>query len=63
MKQTLSKRRQKWCAEYEQVTTFEPLMDDFYEGNETFQEAAEHSVQWFADWVNEVGRAMPRIPR
>lgn len=53
---TLSQRA--WCMGYEKSTTFEPLMDDFLEGNETFEEAAKGSIEWFRDWANETARRM-----
>ena len=42
-----------WCKNYENETTFEPLMDDFIAGNQTFQEAAESSIHWFESWSSD----------
>lgn len=51
-----------WCREYERHTTFEPLMDDYDAGNESFVEAAKKSIQWFNDWALETARAIENIP-
>lgn len=52
-----------WCKNYQEVTGFEPLMDDFLYGNETFVQAARLSVRWFEDWSSDahlnVGRNIP----
>jgi len=63
MKRTPSQRRAKWCSDYKKATSFEPLMDDFIAGNETFQQAAEASIEWFRDYFEESMRAIPRIPK
>lgn len=52
-KRRRTKRRIAWCVHYQRVTTFEPLMDDFMAGNESFVEAAQKSLQWFEDWSND----------
>ena len=49
----MTKEERAWCKRYEKETTFEPLMDDFLAGNETFLEAARASVRWFEDWSRD----------
>jgi hypothetical protein len=59
-KRSMTKAQRAWCERYEHHTTFEPLMDDFLEGNETFVEAAKGSLSWFRDWFEEAERAAGR---
>lgn len=49
----MTKEQRAWCKQYEQHTTFEPLMDDFLAGNITFVEAAKNSNRWFEDWSGD----------
>ena len=42
-----------WCKNYEFITTFPPMMDEFEAGKETFNQAALRNVKWFEDWSNE----------
>lgn len=42
-----------WCKKYQKETGFEPLMDVFEAGNETFHHAAQKSIQWFECWSSE----------
>jgi hypothetical protein len=44
-----SAEQRAWCENYESRTGFDPLMEDFEAGNETFYEAATKSVSWFED--------------
>ena len=55
----LTKKQMRWCKEYEESTTFEPLMDDFLAGNETFKQAAKKSRDWFENWMNDAFRGIP----
>lgn len=52
-KKLYTKIQRKWCENYQSVTGFEPLMDDYEAGNRTFQQAANLSVWWFEDWSND----------
>lgn len=62
----MGKRRTKeqveWCENYMRVTGFEPLMDDFKSGAETFEQAARKSVNWFESWANETMRNIDHYP-
>ena len=58
----LTPKQRSWCRRYEQQTTFEPLMDDFLAGNESFLEAARNSVWWFTEWSNEAHCKIRNIP-
>ncbi|WP_321944454.1 hypothetical protein [Paraburkholderia tropica] len=55
--------QQAWCVLYEARTGFDPMMDDFEAGNETFYEGAQKSVRWFedhaADAINAISRDVP----
>ena len=62
MKRKLNRKQSKWCKEYEGSTTFEPLMDDYLEGNKTFVQCAKDSVQWFEDWSADAFLGIPEIP-
>lgn len=48
-----TRTQKKWCSLYEKETGFEPLMDDFIAGNESFVRAARKSARWFEDWSND----------
>ena len=61
-KRRLSAKQRQWCKEYEYRTTFEPLMDDFLAGNESFYQAAKKSLNWFVNWSNEAFQGIPDIP-
>ena len=50
---TMTKAQKAWCAMYEKETGFDPLMDDYLSGNETFAFAARKSIRWFEDWAND----------
>ena len=39
----------KWCDDYEAHTGFEPLMDEYLAGNESFVAAARRSIVWYED--------------
>lgn len=45
--------QRRWCENYEDRTGFEPLMEDFEAGDETFAQAAQKSVVWFEDWSSD----------
>lgn len=55
--------QQAWCVLYEGRTGFDPMMDNFEAGNETFYQAAQKSVRWFedhaADALNAISREVP----
>ena len=59
----MNAKQRAWCKNYQEVTGFEPLMDDFLYGNESFVHAERNSVRWFEDWSNEahlnVGHNIP----
>ncbi|CAB3735052.1 hypothetical protein LMG22037_05927 [Paraburkholderia phenoliruptrix] len=58
-----TKEQQAWCENYEARTDFDPLMDDFEAGNETFYEAAQKSIRWFedhsSDALNSISHNVP----
>ena len=58
-----TKVQRAWCENYEARTGFDPLMDDFEVGNETFHQAARKSIRWFedhaADALNAISRDVP----
>ena len=59
----MNRAQKKWCKEYEESTFFEPIMDDFRNGNETFLEAARRNIKWFEDWSCDALRAIShKIP-
>ncbi len=45
--------QREWCEMYERTTLFEPLMEDYDYGIESFYQAARKSVNWFEDWQND----------
>lgn len=49
----MTKEQREWCRRYKAETTFEPLMDGFLYGNESFIAAARFSVLWFEDWSSD----------
>lgn len=59
----MTKEQRAWCKEYQRQTGFEPLMDDFLAGNESFLAGARTSVRWFEDWSSDahlnIGRNIP----
>ena len=52
LKIRMTAEQRAWCKLYEDETTFEPLMDDFLYGNESFFDAARNSARWFEDWAS-----------
>lgn len=62
MPKKMSAKQTAWCKAYEDATTFEPLMDDFLAGDETFAQAAQKSRHWFNDWVVEAFHRLPDTP-
>lgn len=61
-KRRMTKAQREWCKKYESQSGFEPLMDGFYEGEESFIDAARRSVDWFEDWSVETMRVIDRYP-
>lgn len=61
----MTKEQREWCERYEKETTFEPLMDDFLAGNESFEKAAQDSIRWFEDWSSDahlnISRDIPGV--
>lgn len=57
-----TKEQKRWCSEYEKRTTFEPLMCDFEAGNESFEDAAKMSKEWFEHWASDALLGIPAIP-
>ena len=62
-KRRLTKKQAAWCKNYQEQTDFEPLMDDYLFGNETFVHAAHKSCRWFEDWASDthlnISRGIP----
>ncbi len=54
--------QKEWCDNYEARTGFEPLMDDYVAGNESFIAAAKRSVRWFEDHASDAMRRIGNIP-
>lgn len=52
-KNKMTPEQRAWCKLYREQTTFEPLMDDFLYGNESFLDAARTSNRWFEDWSSD----------
>lgn len=48
-----TKQQQAWCKNYEDRTGFDPMMDDFEAGNETFYEGAIKSVRWYEQHASD----------
>lgn len=63
MAKRMTKEQREWCREYKRQTMFEPMMDDFRAGNETFLTCAKISIRWFEDWASDahlnIGRNVP----
>lgn len=59
-KRRFTKQQREWCKNYQRETDFEPLMDDFLFGNETFVHAARKSCRWFEEWANDAYRNITR---
>ncbi|CAE6820399.1 hypothetical protein R70006_06170 [Paraburkholderia domus] len=53
LKGKYTQAQQAWCENYEARTGFDPLMDDFEAGNESFYEGATKSVSWYEDHSND----------
>ena len=56
-----TQEQKRWCQTYETETTFEPLMDDYECGNESFVDAAKKSLLWFEDWSNDAHLNASRV--
>jgi hypothetical protein len=54
--------QKKWCDNYEARTGFEPIMDEYIAGNESFVAAAKRSVRWFEDHASDAMRKIGDIP-
>ncbi len=61
-KSKMNAKQRKWCRMYQETTTFEPLMDDFEAGEETFREAALKSILWFEHWSGDAIRDITNLP-
>jgi hypothetical protein len=48
-----TKKQRLWCENYQNETTFEPMMGDYELGNENFSQAARKSVDWFDGWASD----------
>lgn len=59
-KRKFTKKQSEWCKFYQRQTSFEPLMDDYLAGNESFAQAAAGSIEWFSDYANETRRNLER---
>jgi hypothetical protein len=46
--------QKEWIKLYHETTEYEPLIDDFALGNETFDEMRRANVQWFEDHIRSV---------
>jgi hypothetical protein len=60
MSKRMTKAQREWCKNYEEATTFDPLMDDFKAGNESFVDAAHKSNKWFENWANDAYLSISR---
>ena len=53
----MSKKQREWFCEYERRTGFDPLyQQEFKDGGMSFSDAANLSLTWLKDWVNEVSQ-------
>ena len=57
-----SKAQKIWCKKYRAETGFDPLMDEYEAGGETFDDARKRSVAWFDDWSSDVLIRITREP-
>jgi hypothetical protein len=48
-----TEEQKEWCKNYQDETRFEPLMDDFEAGKESFYKAATFSLTWFESWSSD----------
>ena len=46
-------KQKKWCKFYQETTGFEPLMGEFEAGTESFEKAAQGSIDWFEAWSSD----------
>ena len=56
----LTKAQREWCKNYEDMTGFEALIDDYHTGAMTFHEAAIHAVRWYEDHASEAHHEISR---
>lgn len=61
-KKLYSEDQKNWCSRYEADTGFEPLMDEYEAGNESFVDGAKRSLGWFSDWAEETHRKLENVP-
>lgn len=57
----LNDEQKVWCMQYKEATDFEPLIDDFLAGNESFAVASRKSVLWFEDYCADAQRNIPNL--
>ncbi len=41
--------QRKWCDTYRSLTGFDPIMDAFEAGEESFEDSAHWNIKWFQD--------------
>lgn len=46
-------QQREWCVAYEAETGFDPMMDDYEAGLQTFAEAAVSSLRWYEDHTSD----------
>ncbi|MCI5068454.1 hypothetical protein [Acidovorax sp.] len=46
-------QQREWCIAYEAETGFDPMMDDYEAGLQTFAEAAVASLRWYEDHTSD----------
>lgn len=59
-KKLYSEEQRNWCRWYEFVTTFEPVMGEYEDGEKTFEEQVEWNHWWFNAWVKETKETLRR---
>lgn len=64
-KSRYSAEQRTWCRKYRSETGFNPMMDAFECGDETFHEAATRSIRWYeahsSDVHLRIQKALPPI--
>lgn len=60
-------KQREWCIAYETETGFDPMMDDYEAGLQTFAEAAVASLRWYEDHTRDAhlrisGKTIPGGP-
>ena len=54
------KRQAQWCRMYEIETSFEPVMEEYEQGNFTFRQAQDWNIAWFKSWAIETHEKLER---